>query len=356
MTDLQSALLDWYGEHRRDLPWRRDRTPYRVWLSEIMCQQTRVDTVMPYFESFLARWPTVQELAAAPVEDVLSMWAGLGYYSRARNLHRAARAVAAAGRFPDTVAGLRALPGVGAYTAGAVASIAAGRDAAVVDGNIERVLTRLVAMAQDPRSTPGRKAVWAQARALLVAGQAGTWNQALMELGALVCRPRDPACDECPVVADCASHAQGTQLSFPRKAPRKAPLRVTAACGAWVRDDAVLMGRRPPAGLLGGLWELPGLDGEGSAQERVARAFQERCGVVVDRVAPLGQVVHVFTHRHLTLDVCSVEARGQPRATWYTELAWLDTERRSSEALSTLARKTLAVVGLDQTPVGGGPS
>jgi len=346
VTELQSALLDWYQEHRRDLPWRRDTTPYRVWLSEIMCQQTRVDTVIPYFEGFLARWPTVHDLAAAPVEDVLSAWAGLGYYSRARNLHRAAQAVASAGGFPDSVRGLRALPGVGPYTAGAIASIAFGRDAAVVDGNVERVLTRLAALGLDPRTTPGRRAVWAHAESLIVAGRASTWNQALMELGALVCSPRTPDCEACPVISNCAGHATGEPTRFPNKARRKAPVRVTAACGAWVRDGRVLMGRRPADGLLGGLWELPGVDGEGTAEERVTRAFADRCGIAVHRVLPRATVVHVFTHRHLTLDVCAVEARGEPRASWYTELAWLDAETREREALSTLARKTLAALGL----------
>ncbi len=346
MSELADALLDWYAEHRRDLPWRSERTPYRVWLSEIMCQQTRVDTVIPYFQRFLDRWPTVEALAASPVEDVLSEWAGLGYYSRARNLHRAALAVAERGGFPDTTAGLRALPGVGAYTAGAIASLAFGRDAPVVDGNVERVLTRLAALELDARSTAGRRAVWAHAADLLPPGRGGAWNEALMELGALVCTPRDPACDACPIVSDCLGHGTGEPTRYPRKPRKKPPVRVTAACGAWVRPDgAVLMGRRPADGLLGGLWELPGLDGAGSAPERVARAFAERCGVTVTTCRTLGQVVHVFTHRHLTLDVLQVEAEGTPEPRWYTELAWLDRPAREGQALSTLARKTVALLG-----------
>jgi A/G-specific adenine glycosylase len=347
---MQQALLDWYEVHRRNLPWRETAGPYRVWLSEIMCQQTRVDTVIPYYQRFLARWPTVQDLAAATQQDVLSQWAGLGYYSRARNLHRTAQQVAQLGAFPQDLAGLQRLPGVGRYTAGAIASIAFGQDAPVVDGNVERVLTRLSALALDPRSTQGRKTVWAHAAKLLVPGVAGTWNQAIMELGALICTPRSPSCDACPVVADCAGHASGDPERWPIKAKRKAPERIVGSCGAWTRaDGSVWMARRPTSGLLGGLWELPGYFGVGAEepQAQVKRAFWDRCNLEVSALRPVGQVVHVFTHRHLTLDVYRVEAQGVASPSWYTELGWIDRNAQQRGALSTLAKKTLALVQED---------
>ncbi|NOY25696.1 MAG: A/G-specific adenine glycosylase, partial [Oligoflexia bacterium] len=235
------ALLAWYQAHHRSLPWRPEavdlRDPYRTWLSEIMLQQTRVETVVPYFHRFLARFPTVDALALAPLDDVLAVWSGLGYYSRARNLHAAARLVAAAGSFPDTLVGLRALPGVGAYVSGAVASIAFGLDAAAVDGNVERVLSRLFAY-RGPRSGVHRLA-----SAMLPSGQAGDFNQALMDLGSSVCTARSPSCPACPLETDCRALAAKRIDQFPlKKTRRSVPQRDALAVVLW-RGQRVLLAR-----------------------------------------------------------------------------------------------------------------
>ena len=337
--ERQRALLSWYAEHRRVLPWREHPSPYHTWLSEIMLQQTRVETVLPYFERFLARWPTVQDLAGAELEEVLGQWSGLGYYSRARRLHAAARVVAERGGFPDTVAGLRQLPGVGPYTAGAIASIAFAQDEVAVDGNVERVTCRWHAFEDDPRSPGGKRQVTELARADLPPGHASAWNQALMDLGARICTPRNPSCDACPVTTWCDARARGLQHELPRLPARRKPRPVRAVCGALVRDGAVLMTRRPETGLLAGLLELPGCELAGRQEEADAlvAAWRERVGLAVRPTTRLGEVVHVFTHRRLTLGVWALEADGEPM-----DGRWLLDTR--DEALSTLARKTLALV------------
>lgn len=254
-------LLTWYDRHRRVLPWRalpgEVPDPYRVWLSEVMLQQTTIAAVKPYFHAFLARFPTVDALAAAPEEAVMSAWAGLGYYSRARNLHACAKAVAAAGAFPDTAAGLRKLPGIGAYTAGAVAAIAFDRPEAAVDGNVERVMTRLFAIETAlPAARPEIRTV---TQALVPAVRPGDFAQAVMDLGATICTPKRPACALCPWMAPCRARALGLQETFPRKVRAvKGALRRGAAFVA-IRsgDEAVLLRTRPPEGLLGAMAEPP---------------------------------------------------------------------------------------------------
>ncbi|ACA21173.1 A/G-specific adenine glycosylase [Methylobacterium sp. 4-46] len=254
-------LLVWYDRHRRTLPWRAAPgsvpDPYRVWLSEIMLQQTTVAAVKPYFARFLERFPTVAALAAAPEEAVMSAWAGLGYYSRARNLHACAKAVAAAGGFPDTVEGLRRLPGIGAYTAGAIAAIAFDRPAAAVDGNVERVVSRLFAI-----ETPlpaARAEIRALAESLVPRTRPGDFAQAVMDLGATLCTPKRPACALCPWMAPCRARAEGLQESFPRKVRREPGLLRRGAAFVAVRagDEAVLLRTRPPEGLLGSMAEPP---------------------------------------------------------------------------------------------------
>ncbi|MBV9076423.1 MAG: A/G-specific adenine glycosylase [Methylobacteriaceae bacterium] len=299
-----AALLAWYDRHRRDLPWRArpGETPdaYRVWLSEIMLQQTTVAAVRPYFERFLARFPTLDSLAAAPSEAVMSAWAGLGYYSRARNLHACAQAVAAAGAFPDTEAELRKLPGIGPYTAGAIAAIAFNRQAAAVDGNVERVLTRLYAVGEPLPGAKGR--VRALTEALVPADRPGDFAQALMDLGATICTPKRPACALCPWMRPCRARAEGLQETFPRKAPKSAGALRRGAAFVAVRtgDEAILLRTRPPSGLLGAMAEPP--TSEWLPDYDLARALLD---------APLearwqrlpGQVRHVFTHFPLELTV-----------------------------------------------------
>ncbi len=329
------------------MPWRDSPTPYHVLLSELMLQQTRVETVVPYFERFVTRWPTLEALAGADEEDVLHAWAGLGYYSRARNLLRCARTVTERGAMPETVDELRALPGIGPYTAGAVASIAFGVRTPLVDGNVERVISRFDARSPDPRGA-GKKALWARVAELHEAAEAdvapGDLNQALMELGATVCRPRQTDCDRCPIARGCRALAEDAVLTYPTKKPKKPPTPMFAVYGIWERPEGIVLGRRPEGGLLSGLWEPIGTELAETADPRTAltTAFELRTGCVVSKAHPIGEVVHVFSHRRLRATVFRVEASGTPRCVaHYQEI----TVRANPEdvALSTLARRILAL-------------
>src|SRR6202048_4589123 len=260
-TDRPALLLEWYDRHRRALPWRplpgERADPYSVWLSEIMLQQTGVKTVGPYFEKFVTRWPNVDALGRASLDDVLRMWAGLGYYSRARNLHACAVAVLRdhGGAFPDTEEGLRALPGIGPYTAAAIAAIAFGRRTMPVDGNIERVVSRLFAVEEPlPQAKP---LIQRLAATLLGLTRAGDSAQALMDIGSSICTPKKPACALCPLNSDCLSRARGDQETFPRKAPKKAGALRRGAAFVVTRGDGLLVRTRPEKGLLGGMTEVP---------------------------------------------------------------------------------------------------
>lgn len=328
-----AALLAWYRAHRRRLPWREEVSPYRTLVSELMLQQTRVDTVLPYFERFMTAFPSVDALARAPLEQVLVHWSGLGYYSRARNLHAAAQVVSAQGGFPRSVEGLRALPGVGPYTAGAVASIALGLDTPLVDGNVERVLCRQLALAEDPKRIRGR--LWAEAEALLPLGEAGDFNQALMELGATVCTPVRPRCLLCPVRGSCAG--VGDPERYPQKAPRPEVPTVAAVAALVRRDGAILLARRPETGLLAGLWEPP--MGE---EAPLAAALRDRVGLGLVTATPLGRVTHLFTHRRLVVEVFAAEVSGTLAPVGYQDARWVPTAEVPGLALSTLARKLLA--------------
>lgn len=294
---VSAALLAWYDRHARAFPWRARPgesapDPYRVWLSEVMLQQTTTAAVAPYFEKFTARWPTVDALAAAPEEAVMAEWAGLGYYSRARNLVACSRAVAERGGFPETEEGLRALPGLGAYTAAAVAAIAFGRRAVVVDANVERVVARLFAI--DEPLPGARKAIRAAAEQVTPAERAGDFAQAMMDLGATICTPRDPKCLLCPISRECAGLAQGRQGELPVKAARKPkPQRVGTAF--WIeREGAVWLVRRPGKGMLGGMRALPddGWSARADGSEDAPLPGAWRAG---------GVVRHSFTHFDLEL-------------------------------------------------------
>jgi A/G-specific adenine glycosylase len=330
-----AALLAWYDRHARRLPWRAPPgvapDPYRVWLSEVMLQQTTVAAVKGYFERFTTSWPTVWALAAAPEEAVMSAWAGLGYYARARNLIACARAVAAAGAFPDDEEGLRALPGIGAYTAAAVAAIAFDRRAVVVDANVERVVSRLFAI-----ETPlpaARTEIRRLADTLTPGARAGDFAQAMMDLGATICTPRAPACALCPIAAACAARAAGTQELYPRKAARRAkPVR--RATLFWLRSNGqVLLVRRPATGLLGGMRALPtgpwSEDDPGIAGAPAAADGPE-----------VGGGRHVFTHFALDYRIVAAEAGMNETAG-----EWWPTDRIDEAGLPTLFRRaaTLAL-------------
>src|SRR5271167_831078 len=313
-----ALLLAWYDRHRRKLPWRppagERADPYRVWLSEIMLQQTGVKTVGPYFEKFLARWPDVAALAAAPLDDVLRMWAGLGYYSRARNLHACAAAVVRdhGGVFPDTEQGLRRLPGIGPYTAAAIAAIAFDRRTMPVDGNIERVVSRLFAVEE---TLPQAKPVIQKLAATLLGGsgtdeksRAGDSAQALMDLGASICTPKRPACCLCPLNEGCAARQRGDQESFPHKAPKKSGELRRGAAFVVTRGDELLVRSRPEKGLLGGMTEVPGSEWCAEQDDKAAlRQAPELKGVARWR-RKAGVVTHVFTHFPLELVVYTATA------------------------------------------------
>jgi A/G-specific adenine glycosylase len=347
-----AALLAWYDRHRRVLPWRARRggrtDPYRVWLSEIMLQQTTVKTVAPYYARFLARWPTVTALAAASLEDVLRAWAGLGYYARARNLHACARAVVArhGGEFPQSIDALRALPGIGDYTAAAIAAIAFDAPAVPVDGNVERVVARLFAVEEPlPAAKPKIKRL---AASLLPPHRAGDFAQALMDLGASLCSPKRPACALCPWSEPCLARARGDQETFPRKAPkREGILRRGAAFVVLRADGCVLLRTRPEKGLLGGMSEVPGSDW--SHDFDVARALEAaprlRAKMIWRRLP--GVVRHVFTHFPLELAVFIAHA---PRTTPAPKGArWVKRGDLAGEALPNLMRKVIAHA-LDDDP------
>jgi A/G-specific adenine glycosylase len=298
-TELVRSLLAHYRRARRDLPWRRTRDPYAIWISEIMLQQTRVETVIPYWTRWMARFPTVAALADAPLDEVLAAWAGLGYYARARALHRAGQHVTEhlGGELPGEVEGLRALPGVGPYTAGAIASIAFGRRAAVVDGNVARVYARVFGIEEDVRAPATTRQLWDLAERVVPAEAPGDYNQALMELGATVCTPRAPACLGCPLAVLCVARRTGRQAELPRMAPKRAPAAM-AVDSAWiVRGRRWLLLRRRPAGLFGGLWELPAFD----ALPGVAR-----------RGRALAEHVHQLTHRTIRYRVFRADLAGRP--------------------------------------------
>ena len=327
---IRAALLGWYDAHGRSLPWRAGpgeaaRDPYRVWLSEVMLQQTTVPHATPYFLTFLTRWPTVGALAAAPDTEVMAAWAGLGYYARARNLLACARAVSAnhGGVFPDSEAGLLALPGVGAYTAAAVAAIAFDRPANVVDGNVERVMARLFALESPlPAAKPEVKRL---AASLIADDRPGDWAQALMDLGATVCRPRTPLCDRCPLTARCAAFTGGRPERYPlRTAKAERPRRFGTAFVLFDGRGRVGLEQRPAKGLLGGMLGLPTTDWNSTTHQ------QQPPGGNVWRSA--GAVDHVFTHFALTLEVSIATGEGN--------LLWTPVEDARA-GLPTVFRKAL---------------
>ncbi|MFD1745593.1 A/G-specific adenine glycosylase [Rhizobium helianthi] len=342
---LAAHLLGWYDRHHRDLPWRvgpamqqagQRANPYHVWLSEVMLQQTTVQAVKPYFQKFLVTWPTVVDLAAAPVEDVMAAWAGLGYYARARNLKRCAEAVANdhGGLFPDTEEGLRTLPGIGDYTAAAIAAIAFDRPAAVMDGNVERVISRLYAISSPlPASKPIMKG---KVRELTPIERPGDFAQAMMDLGATICTPKRPACALCPFNGHCLALREFDPENFPLKAPKKQkPLRQGAAFVAVSPEGEIFLRRRPASGLLGGMTEVPNTawtarqDGGTTADHAPFSADWQSCGTVI----------HVFTHFELRLTVFrAVTARSSDASGW-----WEPVDHLEAQALPTVMKKAISV-------------
>lgn len=304
---LSTRLVQWYADHQRQLPWRKTRDPYHIWVAEIMLQQTQVETVIPYYERWLKRFPTLAKLAGAPLAEVLTNWEGLGYYARARNLHRAAQLVVQkwGGQVPQTLADLRTLPGIGAYTAGAIASIAFGLDAAALDGNLKRVLARLFDIREDVKGARGEKALRRLAESLVPPGRAGEYNQALMDLGATICTPRAPQCEACPVQSLCKAYRLGVQLERP-VSRRRAPIpHRQAAAGIVRKNGRILLVQRPSEQLLGGLWAFPQAPRRARESYAVglARAVRENLGLGIAVLSEIHRQTQTFSHFHLTLHV-----------------------------------------------------
>ena len=342
------GLLAWYEANKRDLPWRRLRDPYAIWVSETMLQQTRVETVIPYWERWLTLFPTVEALAQAPESDVLKAWEGLGYYSRARNLQKAAQAICEhhAGIVPDTLDEMRALPGVGPYTAGAVLSIAYDRDVPAVDGNVFRVLSRLFLIEEDIMKPKSRKTFESIAEYMIPEGRAASFNQGLMELGATVCIPKNPRCHNCPVQEQCMAFAEGVQEEFPVKEKKKPP-RPVDMTAALLRDgDQLLIRRRPDTGLLAGLWEFPGgerQEGE-TLEQALVRNLQEAHGITVQPESLFATVEHTFSHLHWTMRVydCAI-VDGQVRVS--DDVQWVVVDKLDEYAFPVAHGKIVKQLG-----------
>jgi A/G-specific adenine glycosylase len=346
---IREALLAWYGASRRRLPWRLTRDPYRIWVSEVMLQQTQVATAVPYYHRFLKRFPDLETLAQADLQEVLKLWEGLGYYARARNLRRAAALVRAehGGRVPRSWEGFRRLPGVGDYIAAAVLSIAFEAPHAVVDGNVKRVLARLFAI-EDAANSAAAKAVFREAaEGLLERRRPGDFNQAVMELGALVCTPRAPRCASCPLGGFCRAHARGEESAYPRrKAPRKVP-EALIAVGVVRRNGRLLITRRRPEGLLGGLWEFPGgkvREGE-DPRAACARELLEEVGLKVAVGGRLARVRHAYSHLRIVMEVfwCRAPA-GRVRLNGPVDFRWVRAQELARYPFPGANRKFMPLI------------
>lgn len=329
-ASIRRNLLRWYDRSARPLPWRQTKDPYTVWVSEIILQQTRVDQGTPYFVRFLRAFPDLAALARAPEDGVLKQWEGLGYYTRARNLHRAARQIMdQGGRLPRTADEWQKLPGVGRYTANAIASIAYGERVPVLDGNVIRVLARVFNVAACVDNARTRAKLWDLATGLVPRNRPGDFNQAMMELGARICVPRQPVCQDCPIRRQCAACAAGTQEKRPVRKPKKATPHYEIVVGAVRKRGRYLVGKRPPGGLLGGLWEFPG--GKARAgethQAALTRELREETGIDVRVGGRVAVVRHAYSHFRVTLTVYRCDLLdGKPEARVHTELRWLSPE------------------------------
>ncbi len=309
---FQKAVLDWFQDHgRKDLPWQQQPTPYRVWISEIMLQQTQVNTVIPYYQRFMQRFPDIATLAGAPLDDVLHHWSGLGYYARARNLHRTAHVVMTdhQGKLPGTVDGLCALPGIGRSTAGAILSLAMGQSQPILDGNVKRVLSRCLAIAGWPGQTPVHNELWSWAEHYTPTQQAQAYTQAMMDLGATLCTRSRPQCHACPLVDGCLAHRQGNPSAYPGKAPRKKlPERAVFMLVLTNPDNEILLEKRPATGIWGGLWSLP----EGEEAQVLAENWGRKLGQALTVNGTGTPIRHTFSHFHL--DISPLYLRVRPEA------------------------------------------
>ena len=330
---MVQQLLFWWDENQSDLPWRRSKDPYAIWVSEVMLQQTQIASVIPYYERWMHRFPDIESLAVAPLEDVLNLWQGLGYYSRARNLHAAAAVLVEQynGRLPRDQAALLRLPGIGRYTAGAIASIAFNQPAPVVDGNIVRVLSRLEDLDQDVTKTGTRNYLWRLASALVPADRPGDFNQALMELGQKICLPAAPRCNDCPLAGNCRANQKGTQYERPVRPPRKRTPHFDVVAGViWRKEKSAgnefLIARRPLDGMLGGLWEFPGgkIEPGESRGAALQREIREELAIEITAAETIGAVKHAYTHFRITMHVLhAYHLNGLPQHLGVSDHAWV---------------------------------
>ncbi|OHB67405.1 MAG: A/G-specific adenine glycosylase [Planctomycetes bacterium RBG_13_60_9] len=348
-TRIQQALLHWFAENARDLPWRRTKDPYAIWVSEIMLQQTRVPTALPYYERFLRRFPTVRHLARARLDTVLKLWEGLGYYSRARNLHAAAREIVTRfdGQFPRTVEDLLILPGIGRYTAGAIASNAFDVRAPIVDGNIERVLCRIFRVRGDPKSSTVRKTLWSIAEQLVPEENPGLFNQAIMEVGSEVCTPRNPNCDNCPLAAVCEARRHNEQHVLPERRPGRPLPSQTVVVGIITKAGRILIDKRKPEGLLGGLWEFPGGKREPreSLEAALRREVKEELGITIGVGKPLAVVDHTYSHFRVRIHAFEcTHVAGKPRCITCADLKWVRPQDLRRYAFPAATNKIIRVL------------
>lgn len=340
---IQRELLIWYYKNRRNLPWRKDRDPYRIWVSEIMLQQTRVDTVIPYYERFLNQFPTLQDLAEATDDQVVKAWEGLGYYTRVRNLHSAVKEVSAkyGGKVPDDVETLSTLKGIGPYTTGAILSIAFNKKVPAVDGNVMRVFSRLFAMPDDIARPSTRKKMEQIANHLIPAEAPGDFNQALMELGAMICTPSSPQCLFCPVQPVCDAFQEGLQHELPRKKKAKPPIPMDVVF-AWIRcGDEILIEKRPDTGLLAGMWAIPTIEEvfEENYLETLGR-FCDKKGIPATNYKVRGQIEHIFSHRHWKVTIVeAVVSQKQSITSLPANWQWLNIDDFEKKAFSNVYRK-----------------
>ena len=310
--NVQHRLLQWFRKQGRDLPWRRNRNAYRIWISEIMLQQTQVDTVIPYYRRFLQAFPTVEVLAKADLSNVLKIWEGLGYYSRARHLHQAAKRIVGQfnGRIPDRLNDLLSLPGIGRYTAGAILSIAHNKEAPILDGNVKRVLSRVYAISTPLRDPKAENVLWTLSESLIPKGHAGSFNEALMDLGATVCTPKKPSCSLCPLRNLCRAKAIGNPERYPTKAKKKKIPHVNGVSAVIERDGKVLLHQRPPSGFSGGLWEFPNwrVQGQKNPSRSLVKWVKDEKHLRVTVKGRIGIFEQTYSHFKLTLQVYRCQA------------------------------------------------
>jgi A/G-specific adenine glycosylase len=337
-TVLRRSLLAWYRKHARDLPWRRTNDPYKIWLSEIMLQQTRVEAVIPYYERFLNAFPTVVDLAKANEDRVLKLWEGLGYYNRAHNLKKGAEWIVneCGGDFPNNVEGWLQVPGVGRYTAGAISSIAFDEQAPLVDGNVKRVFSRLFAVEQSIEETQTIQAMWNTAEILVPKKNPGDFNQSLMELGARICLPKNPKCGECPAKKQCEAYVEGNTSRYPLKKKKEKVPHVQVVAAAIKKNGRYLLGKRPEGKLLAGLWEFPGgkVEPGESPEEALARELLEELDVKIKVGEFLIQVEHAYSHYSVSIRLYACEIiSGQPKTLYHSALKWITKKQMANYAL-----------------------